>query len=249
MMDAVVLVGGRGERLREDVPELPKVLAPVRGIPFLRFLLDSLDRFGIIRRAVFTLAYRGDQVESFVRSKAARWRFEPSFTREESLLGTGGGIRLALSYTEGESALVLNGDTFLSFDPRLLASALEHSRALVALAACRVPDAGRFGALLLEPSGDPGYERVLGFEEKGCSGEGWINGGVYLLRREAYLSRTPEGRGFSIEREVLPDWVRRDPGSVVAVRQVPAGFLDIGEPQAYRGAESFLVRQGLLDHV
>ncbi|GEM_PF-6829915 len=239
-MDAVILVGGEGRRLRKAVPGVPKPLAPVGAVPFLRFLLDALDRTVRIRRAVFTLGHRGGQVEDFIRSESGRWRFQPCFSREEKLLGTGGGLRLALAKTAGEAVLVLNGDTFLRIDPVRLKAAFSRRGARAALVACRVPDASRYGALRLAASG-----RVLGFAEKGKTGTGWINGGTYLLDRKAYLAFTSPGRAFSIEREVLSEWVRLEPGSVVAVRAPGKGFLDIGDPKAYAGAARFLGRYGL----
>jgi D-glycero-alpha-D-manno-heptose 1-phosphate guanylyltransferase len=214
----------------------------VNSVPFLRFVLDALDQTLRIRRAVFTLGHRGGQVEAFVRAESDRWRFKPLFSREKRLLGTGGGLRLALAKTGGETVLVLNGDTFLRFDPARLVTAFSQSGARAVLLACRVPDASRYGALRLAASGNPAYRRVLGFEEKGRTGKGWINGGTYLLGRKDYLAHTPAGRAFSIEREVLAEWVRREPLSVVAVCAPTGGgrFLDIGDPGAYAGAGRFL---------
>ena len=239
-MDAVLLVGGEGRRLRKAVPGVPKPLAPVDGVPFLRFVLDALDRAAKIRRVVFTLGHRGGQVEDFIRAHAGRWRFKPLFSREEKLLGTGGGLRLALAKTGGEAVLVLNGDTFLRFDPERLETAFSRSAARAVLLACRVPDTSRYGTLRLASSGNRTYRRVLGFQEKGKTGKGWINGGIYLLSRKAYLADTRAGRPFSLEREVFTEWIRRKPGSVVAVCTSTGRFLDIGEPRAYAGAARFL---------
>ena len=237
--EAVVLAGGLGTRMGSAAGDVPKVLAPVGGAPFLRFLLDSLDRCGMIRTAVIAVGHRGGEVEAWVRASAPRWRFEPRFTHEERLLGTGGGLRLALEVLSGEATLVLNGDSFCAYDPEALEGVLDDGASL-ALTACRVPDASRFGTLELGSSGE-----VLGFLEKGRSGPGWINAGAYALRRADFLADTPAGQAFSLERDLLPRWVAH--GRVAATPLEGDGFLDIGEPAAYAAAPEFLRRRGLLD--
>lgn len=242
MNEAVVLVGGLGTRLQGVVADRPKPLAPVDGVPFLRFVLDSLDRLGMIRRVVFTLGHQGEQIEAFVRRDAGRWHFTSAFTREPELLGTGGGLRLALEAIEDEAPLVLNGDSFLDFDAGRLEAPLRDPGIRAALAVRRVPNVARYGAVALAPSGDPAWERAVRWEEKGGSGEGWVNGGICRVRRRDFLDATPPGRAFSLESDVLAPWCLE--GRVGAVRAEGAAFLDIGEPAAYAAAGAFFASLG-----
>ena len=111
-MEAIILAGGLGTRLRSVVSEVPKCMAPVDGKPFLQYLLEYLSRFDI-SHVVLSVGYLRDTIIRFVESRP--WPFEISWAVEEEPLGTGGGIRLALSKCHGNQVYVLNGDTMKSY--------------------------------------------------------------------------------------------------------------------------------------
>lgn len=112
-MEVIVLAGGLGTRLRSVVHEIPKCLAPVAGRPFLGYLLDCLVAQGV-DHVVFSVGYLKEQVISFVQSKD--WPFTYDFAVEDTPLGTGGGIRLALGLCQQDHVFVINGDTFYPVD-------------------------------------------------------------------------------------------------------------------------------------
>ena len=112
-MEVIVLAGGLGTRLRSVVKEIPKCLAPNGGRPFLGYLLDWLVSQEV-DHVVFSVGYLRDQVIDFVQS--GEWPFEYDFAVEESPLGTGGGIRLALGKCNENQVFVVNGDTFFPVD-------------------------------------------------------------------------------------------------------------------------------------
>jgi D-glycero-alpha-D-manno-heptose 1-phosphate guanylyltransferase len=225
-MEAVVLAGGLGTRLRSVVPDLPKPMAPVAGRPFLEILLSSLARQGVAR-VVLSVGHRAAQiVEHF---GAAYDGLEIDYAVEDSPLGTGGAVRLALSRCRSEPVLVLNGDTFLELDLPALWACWRADRAPVVVAR-EVEDTARFGRMRIEDG------RVIAFAEKGVAGPGTINGGVYLVPRDLLDGFEP-GRAFSIESDFFtPQAGRRTIRAFVARGR----FIDIGVPDDYARAQSLL---------
>jgi D-glycero-alpha-D-manno-heptose 1-phosphate guanylyltransferase len=189
--EAIVLAGGFGTRLRAVVRDVPKPLAPIAGRPFLAWLLESLARSGL-RRAVLATGHLAEQVEQAFGTRFAG--LDIAYSREDTPLGTGGATWQALRLTRGERVLVLNGDTWFGIDHQVLAAAAP--AADVAMALRPVPDRARYGSVELADG------RVTRFLEKGATGPGLINAGVYVLRRDL-VARLPRDGGFALEREVL----------------------------------------------
>jgi D-glycero-alpha-D-manno-heptose 1-phosphate guanylyltransferase len=105
-MEVIVLAGGLGTRLRSVVHEIPKCLAPIGGKPFLGYLLDWLGEYPV-HHVVFSVGYLREQVIDYVKGR--EWPFSYDFAIEEAPLGTGGGIRLALSKCHENQVFVVNG--------------------------------------------------------------------------------------------------------------------------------------------
>lgn len=226
-MKAIVLVGGLGTRLRGVVSDVPKPMAPVQGRPFLSFVLDRLLDAGFTD-VVFAAGYRHDVLRAHFGSHYRGLALDYSIETEP--LGTGGAIRLAWDRVGEAEIFSLNGDTYAEVDLRAMKAQHLRARPALTVAICHVPDAARYGAL------DIGNDRVRGFSEKGRSGPGWINAGVYLLGprvREFFPPRDP----FSFEHDLLGRHVEAiDP---LAFRST-GRFIDIGTPEDYMQAESLL---------
>ena len=218
-MEVIVLAGGLGTRLRSVVHEIPKTLAPVDSRPFLRYLLEWLVGQGV-DHVVFSVGYLKEQVISYVEGQ--EWPFSYDFAVEETSLGTGGGIRLALGLCKEERVFVVNGDTFFPVD--LSAFTFEKP---ITLALKDLRNFDRYGAVVFSDG------LVRGFYEKQSCREGLINGGVYAIDRSRLdLSSLPEK--FSFEKEVL------EPGA--AIGEIGgwvsgAYFIDIGIPEDYELAQ------------
>lgn len=224
---AAILAGGLGTRLRPSVSDRPKVLARVRGRPYLAYLLDQLTGAGI-RHVVLCTGYLGELVEEELGDAYGPARLE--YSREEVRLGTGGALRLALERFLSDPVLVLNGDSYCDVDLAALWAAHRERAPAGTLSLVRVPDTARFGRVDLAEDG-----LLTAFQEKGeASGAGWINAGVYLLGKEL-LASIPTGRDVSLERDVLPAWIRKG----LLGFPVEGRFLDIGTPQSYTRAERF----------
>ena len=223
-MEAVVLAGGFGTRLRSVVSEVPKPMAPVGGRPFLELLLDYWIRQGV-RRFVLSIGYLAEKISAHF---GPAWRgAEIAYAREVEPLGTGGGLLLAAAEARGEDLLVLNGDTFFAVDLPGFADFHRAHRADCTFSLFRSTDPKRYLGLAVEPDG-----RVRGME---AVQGGLANGGVYLFRRAA-LAALPwrAGERASLETDILPHGLRG--GWRVYGRECTAMFIDIGVPDDYRRA-------------
>jgi NDP-sugar pyrophosphorylase family protein len=223
---AVILAGGLGTRLRERVPDRPKVLAEVGGRPFLAWILDRLAGAGV-RTAVLCTGYRGEEVEAALGDRHGPLRLR--YSREVTPLGTAGALGLARALFESDPVLVQNGDSYCVADLGQLARAHRDRGAAGTVLLAEVPDAGRFGSVELQADG-----AVAAFREKGSRGRCWVNAGTYLLGAEL-LRSIPPGARASLERDILPSWVGRG----LYGHRAGGPFIDIGTPESYAAAERF----------
>ena len=222
-MEAIILAGGLGTRLRSAVSSLPKCLAPIGGQPFLYFLLEDLARQGVTR-VILSVGYMREAVISWVNSR--QWPFAVEYAVEEKPLGTGGAVRLALSLAREPRVLVLNGDTFFQI-PEL--SSLLSVNAPIALALKPMQDAGRYGSVVLSAEGG-----VTAFREKeSAPGGRLISGGVYAVDRELFAGMELPAN-FSFEKAVLEPLAGR---ALVKGLVSDGYFIDIGVPEDYARAQ------------
>ena len=226
-MEAIVLAGGLGTRLRSVVADLPKAMAPVAGRPFLEHLLDLLVEAGF-ESAILAVGYRSEAIRGHF---GERYRGLPlTYSVENHALGTGGAIRLALRSATAHDVFVVNGDTFVDVDFRSMLEAHRRAAAAMTVAVHKVPDTARYGSLALEE------DRIRGFLEKGRYGPGWISAGVYVVPRSLLDdSRLPSA--FSFESDFLVPGVQ----SLKPLAYPTYGlFIDIGVPDDYARAQSLL---------
>lgn len=218
-MEAIILAGGLGTRLASRLDQIPKCMAPIAGRPFLEILLDQLISAGC-NRVILSVGHLRDVI---IRHFGNGYRDLPiEYAVEESPLGTGGAIRLALNSATEPSVLVFNGDTYLEADLTQLAGFhIDRGSSPLTLAVVRVEDTARYGGVILE------NEAVTGFFEKGRTGPGWINGGLYVIDRDFPW---PDGlpSRFSIETDVLVPFVSQIRPAAFRCRGY---FLDIGVPE------------------
>lgn len=231
-LTAVVLAGGRGTRIAELYPDLPKPLIPACGEPFLHWVTAWLATQGI-RDIVYSTGYLGPQIESWVSRLEPADGFRLRCCREDAALGTGGGILNCLDLCS-ETVLALNGDSMLVADIWPLLALLADDSTDGALMGLEVADASRFGSMAIDEAGN-----LTEFFEK-RSGPGIINGGVYLMRRRLFQA-FPKGTPVSMEYDILPGLISR--GARLAVHVIKdAAFIDIGTPQSVVQAESFIAQ-------
>ena len=225
---AVILAGGLGTRLRPVLPGVPKVLAEVRGRPFLTYLLDQLEHYSLARAVLCT----GYLAESVREKLGESYRsLSLYYSPEVQLLGTGGAVRQALAYCTSDPVLVMNGDSYVDVDLAGFFTWFRAGNLEAAMVLRRMPDTSRYGRVEAGAGG-----LVTGFlEKKASGGPGWINSGVYLLRKNVLLSLA-EGQFSSLERDLFP-WL----ASEARLYGYPTvgKFIDIGTPESYSSAEEF----------
>ena len=223
----IVLAGGLGTRLRSAVPDLPKCLAPIAGRPFLEWQLGSLADRGI-DRFVLALGHGAEVVFDALKQPWAR-ALAIDTVIERGLLGTGGAARFAMDESGLDEALIANGDTFLGGSIQAMLTPLDLvDGERMRIATVQVPDRARFGGVALDAG-----QRVTAFLEKGKTGAGPINAGLYRIHRSAFNG---EGSSvFSLEIQVMPRLVA---AGALQARELTGPFIDIGVPEDYRQFDS-----------
>lgn len=227
----VILAGGLGTRLRSAVSSRPKVMAQVRGKPFLTYLLDQLTMAGALE-VVLCTGYMADRIEKILGDRYKSLHL--IYSREEEPLGTGGAIRQAVKYFASDPVLIMNGDSFINADPIVFLRWFFETERDASLLLAKVPDTSRFGRVT---TGEGGL--IVGFEEKGTHcGPGWINAGMYILKKKL-LDSIPTGKPFSLERELFPRLAEKR----LYGYQSEGEFIDIGTPDSYAKAGKFFSEQ------
>ena len=229
MTTAIVLAGGLGTRLRSEVPDLPKPMAPIQGRPFLAHQMDHWIGQGV-RRFVLSVGYRHEAISGHF---GASYRGVPlDYVIESSPLGTGGALRLAATrLTSDAPALLLNGDTYFDVDLAALAAQARAHDAHWCFALFRSPDPARYMGVGLS---DDGRITALRAPEAPLA-----NGGVYLFRPSALQAVAVEpGRAVSLENDLFPQLFAH--GQRFAGLECAGDFIDIGVPHDYRRAGAVL---------
>ncbi|HMO61513.1 MAG TPA: nucleotidyltransferase family protein [Ferruginibacter sp.] len=224
-MEAIILAGGLGTRLRSVVSDLPKCMAPVAGRPFLQYIIRHLQQQGVTS-FIFSVGYLYEAIESFLQKEYPSINYQLSI--ETSPLGTGGAIQLACAKTTAENVLVVNGDTMFSINVHRLMTAQLNKPAACTLALKPMQHFNRYGVVQLNSN-----SCITAFEEKKYYAEGLINGGVYALNTKALLQKKlPEK--FSFEKDYLEQFVHE--GHFYGLPQDDY-FIDIGIPEDYEKAQ------------
>lgn len=211
---------------------------PVGGRPFLEWQLEWLARGGI-RRIHLAAGHLGAMLADWIRQWRPAGAAAPlagglTCSIEPAALGTGGGLRYAAEFVADDPVLVVNGDSLLpSLDFQALETALaETSKAWMAMAVTRIDDAARYGTVEIASG------RVVAFLEKGRAASGWVNGGVYLMRREA-IESIQRSAPSSLETDLFPAWAH---GERIAVVAASPPLFDMGTPEGLATLDEALRR-------
>lgn len=224
-MECIVLAGGLGTRLRGVIGAAPKCMAMVAGKPFLFHLLDYLLSQGVTR-VILSLGYKHELVTQ--HPDLNTFPLELDFVVEDEPLGTGGGIRLAMTRARTRNVFVANGDTLFRADLQALYQAHVSTAASVTLALKSMREFDRYGTVEIDSD-----RKITAFREKRYCAEGLINGGVYLIDKSAFLAQTGEG-AFSFETDYLQPHVSDGTLYGCSCEQY---FIDIGIPSDYEKAQ------------
>lgn len=224
-MQAIILAGGLGTRLQKLVPDLPKALAPIKGKPFIKYLLEHLSQQGF-RRVVLAVGYRHEQL---IEELGDRYKnLEIIYSIETEQLGTGGAVNMAIESISEDHVFIFNGDSYLELRMDILEEMWQqHGKSIIV--GVEVEDCSRYGALKLEDG------VLVGFTEKGKLGCGVINAGCYVVNVSEFKRYAFEHK-FSLEEDFLsnPEVI-----SNFDLYISHGKFIDIGTPGDYKNACDF----------
>jgi len=228
MFETVILAGGLGKRLREQVPDLPKPLAPVSSRPFISLLFDQLIR-AHISKVTLAIGYMSEKViDTFGYSYKG---LAIDYVTEDELLGTGGAIVNALKGREYKQALILNGDSFCNISLDQFKKWHFDYQNTASMVLTYQEERARYGGVECDLS----TNKITSFIEKkiGLSA-GYINAGIYLFSKE-FIEKFPLMVPLSLENQVLPYQLTSLYGWVTK-----SEFIDIGTADSYANASSYL---------
>lgn len=221
-MECIILAGGFGTRLQSVVNDVPKCLAPIRGVPFLAYLLRYLKQEGVTH-VIFSLGYKHELVEEWLSGCTSDLKI--SIAVENEPLGTGGAIKYAMQHATEPDVLVVNGDTLFSLPLAPLWEAHRHNQCVATLGLKPMENSDRYGTVTFDG------KYITAFHEKQFCAKGLINGGVFVLRKDA-LDGMPSK--FSLEQDFLmPGATQHSIGGYAD----DAYFIDIGIPSDYEKAQ------------
>lgn len=224
---AIILAGGLGTRLRSVVSGVPKCMAPVKGKPFLHYVINHLQKEGI-EEFVFSLGYKSESIIDYL-NQSSMINYQLSIEKEP--LGTGGAIKLACEKVRNKNVIIVNGDTLFSVSATSLCEFHEQHHADCTLCLKPMKDFDRYGVVELNVDSS-----VKSFKEKKYYKKGLINGGVYALNVENFRNKKfPEH--FSLEKDYLEKFVGTE--KIFGIEQ-DKYFIDIGVPEDYKRAQEEL---------
>ncbi|MFC4033838.1 sugar phosphate nucleotidyltransferase [Streptomyces polygonati] len=236
--EAILLVGGKGTRLRPLTVHTPKPMIPAAGVPFLTHQLARARAAGI-EHIVLATSYLAEVFEPYFGDGSALG-LHLEYVTESDPLGTGGAIRNVahrLRSAPGDPVLVFNGDILTGLDIPALVATHRRSGADISLHLTKVPDPRAFGLVPTDPDG-----RVTAFLEKPQTVEeivtDQINAGAYVFTRSV-IDMIPAGRPVSVERETFPELLAA--GAHLQGMVDSTYWLDLGTPHAFVRGSADLV--------
>lgn len=224
---AIILAGGMGTRLKTIISDLPKPMAPIMNVPFLTYQLNYLKHFGI-KKVIFSVGYLSEKIIAHYNQSFENISIEYSI--EKNPLGTGGGIRMAMSNLNEDLVLILNGDSFFDLDLEQFYNLHLEQKSDFSLALRYVNNSERYGNIEFNSS-----NQITSFIEKNqLNQSGYINAGVYILSKKLYLQNTKPDINFSIEKDFFEKQLNQ---LIIKGFEFKDYFIDIGIPEDYLKAQ------------
>lgn len=226
----IILAGGKGTRLQSVISDRPKVLAPIYDRPFITYLLDFLDNYKF-EKVIISIGYMADLI---IEELGYQYKnISILYSREEYPLGTAGGVRLACNNITTDYCLILNGDSFVNCEINKYFNWFKNQNITAALYVTFLQDIHRFGSVEFDQ-----HFNIKKFSEKGKTGSGYINTGIYLFKKELLLS-IPQHVPVSLESDFFPKLCNKNFKVYYNEQKELSKFIDIGIPESYKCAEHF----------
>ncbi|NVJ60869.1 MAG: NTP transferase domain-containing protein [Gammaproteobacteria bacterium] len=221
-MEVIILAGGLGTRLRSEVSDVPKPMAPVGAKPFLEVILDNFLRFDI-SKFVISIGYLGGVISSYFGNSYKG--IEIAYCHEDEPLGTGGAIKKALNYIENQQAIIVNGDTFIDLDFSDMFSQFSRQQSQIMIALKEVDNCSRYGTVKINSN-----NLVVDFSSN-QTGKGLINTGVYMVSCDFFRKLFTEEK-FSFEKYIESNVSSLNINAYIS----NSYFIDMGIPEDYQKA-------------
>ena len=230
-MDVIILAGGFGTRLINEINGLPKCLAPINNKPFLFYLLEYLKKFKF-DQYIFALGFRSELVMDYLNENFSD--LDLIYSVEENPLGTGGAIKAALNFATTSQVIALNGDSFFNIDYNQFFDFHKSKESKFSIALAEIKDNDRYGGVELLD------DVITSFKEKqtgsDCVKTTLINSGIYLIDF-TYFSELSMPESFSIEK----DFFENNNKSIhIHGKAFQNKFIDIGVPNDYYAFPEFI---------
>jgi len=220
-MQALILTGGQGKRMRSLTDKIPKPLLPVGDVPFLEILINFLKKQEV-EDFILATGYKADMIENYF-STGEKFNVKIFHSKEKIPLDTGGAVKKAENIIKDEDILILNGDSFIDFDLNKMLEFHKKMGKPITMAVTQVRNPSCSGQLMIDNN------IVTRFEEKGKrTKQGFINAGVYIFQKDI-LKKFPENKKISLEKEIFPKFAGK-----ISAFKVNGYFIDIGIEKDYR---------------
>jgi D-glycero-alpha-D-manno-heptose 1-phosphate guanylyltransferase len=232
-VEAIILAGGQGKRLRSTVPDLPKPMAPIKGKPFLWYLLDYWLHQGI-KHFILSVGYKFEVIREQFGTKFKNANV--SYAIESEPLGTGGALLLAIKQLRSkEPFLLLNGDTFFAINLNNLFKYHQKCKSDVTLSLIKTKNNKRYGGILLDNHG-----MISSIDSpKDSFNTNMANGGVYIMNSPLFSQYSKKKIDkCSLEEELLPQLLMQKKRIAGFISK--DSFVDIGIPHDYTLAADIL---------
>ena len=227
-MKAIILAGGKGERLKNIINDIPKPMAPIAGKPFLEYLVLQLGSWDI-KDIILSVGYRKESIISYF-TDGSKWDLNIIYVPEDLPLGTGGAVKNAEKMINSSPILVMNGDSFCPLDLNKFIGFHRQKKALASIALAESDDTKDYGKIVLDSS-----ERIMKFSEKSeGTGKSFINTGIYLFEKEVFSMIPPDSK-CSLEYDIFPKLV----GKAFYGFSTNEMLMDIGTPERYQYAKRY----------
>ena len=189
-MEAIILAGGRGKRLKQVTDYVPKSLISLNNIPIIEWQIRYLKKFGIKKITICT-GYKTEQIENYLDIKN-NFGIKIQFSKEKSPLGTGGAIKQAAKFVKENSFFIINGDVITNID---LTKLKQKQNSIAA-----IPLKTKFGVLNLKD------DKIMKFSEKKEIPNLWMNAGIYYLSKNIIKDLPKIG---DLEKTIFPIYAKK----------------------------------------
>lgn len=228
MNEAIILAGGLGTRLRNIIGEFPKPMAEINGKPFLYYLINFLIK-NEIKRIIFAVSYKKEIIIEYLKDKFQD--IEIIFSIEKEPLGTGGAIKQALEFVQGDNVFVFNGDTYFDIELKEMLDFHKNKNSDITIGLKYLENIDRYGTVKVDND-----LRIIKFEEKKLNNKGLINGGIYLINlyKMRNFFKDFKNKSFSFEKDILESYINY---FLIYGIIFDSFFIDIGVKEDYERAQ------------